>query len=181
MVVWCTTTYAISAYPHFSCEFEPRSWWGVLDTTLRDIVCQWIAAGWWFSPALWFPPPVCTLIAVTTTGFVYEQEKLTRSSRCSDLYYHLVFSFVFTSCYFASSDGDLFRSILSILVFSFILWSNSQNPLYDGDSINMACYILIIHIIFQKSLTSGAKRGKKTETQSFLAWYYGNHRIYIEL
>jgi hypothetical protein len=38
----------------------------------------------------------------------------------------------------------------------------------DGDSINMACYILIIHIIFQKSLTCGGKIGIKTETQSFL-------------
>jgi hypothetical protein len=26
--------YAISAYHHLSCEFEPRSWRGVLDTTL---------------------------------------------------------------------------------------------------------------------------------------------------
>jgi len=24
--------------------------WGVLDTTLCDKVCQWLAAGWWFSP-----------------------------------------------------------------------------------------------------------------------------------
>jgi hypothetical protein len=29
-----TTTYAISTYHHLSCEFEPRSWRGVLDTTL---------------------------------------------------------------------------------------------------------------------------------------------------
>ena len=36
---------------------------GVLDTTLCDKVCQWVATGWWFSlgtmysPSLWFPPP----------------------------------------------------------------------------------------------------------------------------
>jgi hypothetical protein len=24
--------------------------WGVLDTTLCDIVCQWLATGQWFSP-----------------------------------------------------------------------------------------------------------------------------------
>jgi hypothetical protein len=35
-----TTTYAISAYHHKSCEFEPRLWRGVLDTTLCDKVCQ---------------------------------------------------------------------------------------------------------------------------------------------
>ena len=39
MVVWFT-----------SCEFESRSWGGVLDTTLCDKVCQWLAAGWWLSP-----------------------------------------------------------------------------------------------------------------------------------
>jgi hypothetical protein len=33
-----------------SCEFEPRSWRGVLDTTLCDKVCQWLATGRWFSP-----------------------------------------------------------------------------------------------------------------------------------
>ena len=30
-------------------EFESRSWRGVLDTTLYDKVCQWLAAGRWFS------------------------------------------------------------------------------------------------------------------------------------
>ena len=33
---------------HFYCEFESRSWWGVLDTTLCDKVCHWLVAGWWF-------------------------------------------------------------------------------------------------------------------------------------
>ena len=31
---------AISAYHYLSCEFEPRSWRDVLDTTLCDKVCQ---------------------------------------------------------------------------------------------------------------------------------------------
>jgi hypothetical protein len=31
---------AISAYHHYQYEFEPRSWGGVLDTTLCDKVCQ---------------------------------------------------------------------------------------------------------------------------------------------
>jgi hypothetical protein len=30
--------------------FESRSWRGVLDTTLRDKVCQLLATGRWFSP-----------------------------------------------------------------------------------------------------------------------------------
>ena len=36
MVVEFTTTYSISAYHHISCEFEPRSWQGVIDRTLCD-------------------------------------------------------------------------------------------------------------------------------------------------
>jgi len=36
MVVGFTTTYAISAYYHWSCEFKSHSWQGVLDTTLCD-------------------------------------------------------------------------------------------------------------------------------------------------
>ena len=37
-------------YHHLSCEFEPRSWRGVLDTTLCDKVSRWLATGQWFSP-----------------------------------------------------------------------------------------------------------------------------------
>jgi hypothetical protein len=53
--LWCltplrfTTTCAISAYHHWSCEFESRSWRCVLDTTLCD-ACQLLATGRWFSP-----------------------------------------------------------------------------------------------------------------------------------
>ena len=43
-------TRAISAYHHLSCEFEPRSWRGVYDTTLCDKVCLCPATGRWFSP-----------------------------------------------------------------------------------------------------------------------------------
>jgi hypothetical protein len=40
MVIGIITTDAISAYHHYSCEFESRSWRGVLDTTLCNKVCQ---------------------------------------------------------------------------------------------------------------------------------------------
>ena len=40
MVVGFTITYAIIAYNNLSCEFEPRSWRDVLDTTLYNQVCQ---------------------------------------------------------------------------------------------------------------------------------------------
>jgi hypothetical protein len=45
MVVGFTTTYAISAYHHWHCECELRSWRGVLDATLCDKVCQWLGTG----------------------------------------------------------------------------------------------------------------------------------------
>jgi len=50
MVVVFTTTYAFSAYHHYNCELESRSWRGALDTTLCDKVCQWLATGRWFYP-----------------------------------------------------------------------------------------------------------------------------------
>jgi hypothetical protein len=31
---------------------------GVLDTALCDNVCQWLAAGWWFSPGTPVSPPL---------------------------------------------------------------------------------------------------------------------------
>jgi hypothetical protein len=40
MVIGFTTTYASSAYHYKSCEFESRSWRGVLDTTLCDEIYQ---------------------------------------------------------------------------------------------------------------------------------------------
>ena len=50
MVVVFTTTCAISSHHHKSCEFEPRSCRGILDTTLCNKVYQWLATGRWFSP-----------------------------------------------------------------------------------------------------------------------------------
>ena len=42
-------SWVISAYHHLSCEFESRSWRGVLNTILSHKVCQWLVVGWWFS------------------------------------------------------------------------------------------------------------------------------------
>jgi hypothetical protein len=50
MVVGFSTSYAISAYHHWSSKFESRTWLGVLDITFGDKVDQWHAAGLWFSP-----------------------------------------------------------------------------------------------------------------------------------
>jgi hypothetical protein len=45
-------TYAITVVPITTkvVSSNPRSLGGVLDTTLYDKVCQWLATGWWFSP-----------------------------------------------------------------------------------------------------------------------------------
>jgi len=48
---WLATPWAINTYHHWNCEFESRSCRGVLDTTLCDQVCQWLATGRWLSPA----------------------------------------------------------------------------------------------------------------------------------
>ena len=53
--LWCNVDlivvgFAIRTYHHYNCEFESRSWWGVLDTTLWYIVCQLLAAGGWLFP-----------------------------------------------------------------------------------------------------------------------------------
>ena len=43
--------------PLLSCEFEPRSWRGVLDTTLCDKVSD-LQQVCGFLRGLWFPPPI---------------------------------------------------------------------------------------------------------------------------
>jgi hypothetical protein len=50
IVVGFTTTYAISAYHHWSCEFESRSdeMYSIQHYVIK--VWQWLAKGWWFSP-----------------------------------------------------------------------------------------------------------------------------------
>ena len=50
MVVGFITTCGINACHHSSCEFESRSWRGILETTLCDEVCQWLATGRWCTP-----------------------------------------------------------------------------------------------------------------------------------
>jgi hypothetical protein len=53
MVVWLTSTLdAISAYHHKSCEFGSCSCRDVLNTTICDKVCHWLAAGRWFIPGI---------------------------------------------------------------------------------------------------------------------------------
>ena len=58
IIVGFTSTYAISTYHHLKCEFEYRSWRGVLDITYCDKGSQRRAADLWFSRVLRFPPPI---------------------------------------------------------------------------------------------------------------------------
>ena len=59
LIIICIATYVISAYHHYSCEFESRSWHGVLDTTLCDIkfVNDLLQVGG-FLRIRWFPLPI---------------------------------------------------------------------------------------------------------------------------
>jgi hypothetical protein len=49
LVLGFTIACAISSYHYYSCEFASRSLPGVLETTLCDKVCQWLATGRLFS------------------------------------------------------------------------------------------------------------------------------------
>ena len=65
-VVAFTTACAISAYHHYSCEFESRSWRGVLDTTLY--VIKFVSDLWQVSGFLWiFRFPLHVPIKLTAT------------------------------------------------------------------------------------------------------------------
>jgi len=61
MVVGFTTTYAISAYHHWCCEFESRSWRGVQYYVIKFVSDLRQVSG--FLRVLRFPPP----IKLTTT------------------------------------------------------------------------------------------------------------------
>jgi hypothetical protein len=47
---WTNCEHFKQSFKLSSCEFKPCSWWGVLDTTLCDKVCQRLTTGRWYSP-----------------------------------------------------------------------------------------------------------------------------------
>jgi hypothetical protein len=56
MVVWFTTTCAISAYHHKSCEFESHSWWDVY--SMQHYVIKFVNYLRQFGGFLRFPLPI---------------------------------------------------------------------------------------------------------------------------
>ena len=70
ITVGFTTTCTSSAFPHYCCEFEPRWWQSVVDTTLCEKVCQWLAADLWFFPGT---PVSSTLAMVFRETFYYHR------------------------------------------------------------------------------------------------------------
>ena len=56
IVVRYSITYGISVYHYQRCEFEFRPWGGVLDTTVCDKVCQWLAVDQRTSPCALISP-----------------------------------------------------------------------------------------------------------------------------
>ena len=61
VVVGFTSTCTISVYHHWSCEFESLLWRGLLDATLSDKVCQWIATGF-LHQKNWQPQYNCNIV-----------------------------------------------------------------------------------------------------------------------
>ena len=61
MIIGFTTICAINAYHYSSCEFEPRSWRGVLDTKLCDTFVSDFRQVGGFLRVFRFLPPI-TLI-----------------------------------------------------------------------------------------------------------------------
>jgi hypothetical protein len=58
------------AYHHYSCEFKPRSWRGVLDATLCDKVCHSLAT----DRVLRFPPPIKQTADIITIAISYNRQ-----------------------------------------------------------------------------------------------------------
>jgi hypothetical protein len=63
MVVGFTTTYAISAYHHWCCEFESRSGQSVQHYVIKFVRDLWQVSG--FLRVLWFPPPIKLTATIT--------------------------------------------------------------------------------------------------------------------
>jgi hypothetical protein len=68
MIVWFTTTYAISAYHHWCCESEFRSGRG-----MHHYVGQWLATVRWFSPG---PPVSSAVVKAATTRKQIKNEQI---------------------------------------------------------------------------------------------------------
>jgi hypothetical protein len=88
MVVGFIATCAISANHHNSFEFGSRPWWGVLDTTLCDKVCQWLAAGLWFFP--------CTPVFSTNKTDRHDITEMLLKVELNSITNPTVFSYYFT-------------------------------------------------------------------------------------
>jgi hypothetical protein len=98
MVVEYKTTCAVSAYHHYSCEFESRSWRGVLDTTICDKVCQWLVTGLWFLWILRFPPPKIKTIVLLRADYYHVLIRTTTWFAWSWSYRSWIYNYVCNQC-----------------------------------------------------------------------------------
>jgi hypothetical protein len=113
IVVGFTTTYAISAYHHWCCEFEPHSWRGVFDATLCDKVCQWHATGRWFSPGT----------PVSSTNKTGHQAEST-FTRLKEIHYVLIFHCWWLACIVLFTCIDPFSLLLILIsIYSLVIYS----------------------------------------------------------
>ena len=83
MVVGFTSTCAVSAYYHWSCEFESHSWQGVLDTILCDKFVSDMQQVSGFLRVLRFPQTIkltCTIsLHIVESGIKYHKPNQTKS------------------------------------------------------------------------------------------------------
>jgi hypothetical protein len=87
-----------------NCEFESRSWRGVLDTPLSDKVCQWLAAGrWFFERSSGFWPPRYNWNSVVSGVKHHKPNRIRRNQNGIEFRINIIIVqlwFKYRSCYF---------------------------------------------------------------------------------
>jgi hypothetical protein len=147
MVVRFTTTYAISAW---CCEFESRSWRGLLYTTLWDQVCQWLATVRWISPG--------TAVYSTNKTDVYYITECTGSCKSN---YHTIMTtmapIICVNCTIFMQTVPRFLFIMwclssaGVIMFHIICYSGSRQ-LSSFDPVHAEVYS-IQHYVIKFSVT----------------------------
>ena len=137
------------------CEFEFRSWRGVLDTTLCDKVCQWLATGLLFSTGtpvsstnktvLHDIAQILLKVALSTITPLICPLRFPHTNGCSiRLYLQLflggIMSYLGYLCLFTYSGV---QHILGCVFCLFVLFVFVLCLVYDGDTFCFICFRLV--------------------------------------
>jgi hypothetical protein len=146
MVVGFTTICAISAYHHWSCEFEPRSWWGVL---IQHYVIEFVSdlqqvGG--FLRVLRFPPPIKLLMFNI------------QLKTCTQKYYDLMVTW--------------FEIVNIPLVHTFILFGNKLKIIIRSFKMKYICCISQLLLNITRCIKKPCNKLKgKTQIYKKITWY----------